>query len=274
MSQGNFMFPGRMAYIGRVAEEQRDTGLATRVDQLEPVRRAMEYLQLAADNPREDQRDELLSRAYQEARILQAGVTSIQYAIHEHANMIGTELKLDQPLPTLKPEFKPMATERSRPASGDIRTAPIDSNELTMGGFSSARPPGWGQQASPSTDVPQPDLNVKGIDAGMSGGPPRPDTGVNQMFNQVGVPTQFDQPPHGYAGQYKQTNNPPFTEPNETDDGTGPSLAQAGPEEGSGLTDLAMQAEKATAEPETRGPAETQQTDAQQPKRGRGGKSS
>jgi hypothetical protein len=172
MSQGNFMFPGRMAYIGRVAEEQRDTGLATRVDQLEPVRRAMEYLQLAADNPREDQRDELLSRAYQEARILQAGVTSIQYAIHEHANMIGTELKLDQPLPTLKPEFKPMATERSRPASGDIRTAPIDSNELTMGGFSSARPPGWGEQASPSTDVPQPDLNVKGIDAGMSGGPP------------------------------------------------------------------------------------------------------
>jgi hypothetical protein len=238
------------------------------------VRRAMEYLQLAAGNPQEDQRKELLSRAQQEARLLQAGVTAIQYAIEEHTDAVGTQPADDQPMPILNPQHRPMMAERSRPAKAEIRTAPIDSNELTMGGFSSARPPGWGQQASPSPGESQSDLNVKGIDAGMSGGPPRPDTGVNQMFNQVGVPTQFDQVPHGYAGQYKQTNNPPFTEPNETDDGTGPSLAQAGPEEGSGLTDLAMQAEKATAEPETRGPAETQQTDAQQPKRGRGGKSS
>lgn len=258
MSQGNFMFPGRMAYIGRVADEQQDTSLATRVDQIEPVRRAMEYLQLAAGNPNEDQRNDLLSRADREARLLEAGVTAIQYAIDEHVSALGTQPQ--RPLPTLKPVPRPMMAERSRPATAEIRTAPIDSNELTMGGFSSARPPGWGQQASPSTDVPQPDLSVKGVDVRMSGGPPRPDTGVNQMFNQVGVPTQFDQPPQGYMGQYKQTSNPPYTEPNESDDGTGPTLAQAGPEEGSGLTDVAMQGEESTAEPETRGPAEAQQT--------------
>lgn len=57
-------------------------------------------------------------------------------------------------------------------------------------------------------------IRATGAKLGMSGGPPRPDPGVNQDINQQDVPTNYDEPDQ--VADPFQTKNPPWTEPNET----------------------------------------------------------
>jgi hypothetical protein len=54
----------------------------------------------------------------------------------------------------------------------------------------------------------------QGVKEGMSGGPPRPDPGVNQSVNQQDVPTMYQKPTQ--TQDPFQGKNPPYTEPNET----------------------------------------------------------
>ncbi len=80
-----------------------------------------------------------------------------------------------------------------------------------------------------------------GADVGLSGGPPRPDTGVNQDFNQRDAPTQFDKPDQSIDPF--QQKNPPYTEPNETGYGTQGVKRPQGPMTGSGLHPAAIAAQ-------------------------------
>jgi hypothetical protein len=73
----------------------------------------------------------------------------------------------------------------------------------------------------------------------MSGGPPRPNTGKNQDFNQRDVPTQFDKPTQ--AQDPFQEGNPPYIDPNQTDHGQSINRRQ-GPGTGTGLTEGAIKA--------------------------------
>jgi hypothetical protein len=82
-------------------------------------------------------------------------------------------------------------------------------------------------------------IRATGIDVGMSGGPPRPNTGKNQDFNQRDVPTQFDKPTQ--AQDPFQEGNPPYIDPNQTDHGQS-ILRRQGPGTGTGLTEGAIKA--------------------------------
>lgn len=83
-------------------------------------------------------------------------------------------------------------------------------------------------------------LRAVGADVGMTGGPPRPNTGVNQDINQVDVPTQYDEP--NQVTDPFQRLNPPYIDPNQTDYGQAIKRPQ-GPLTGTGLTETAMKAE-------------------------------
>jgi hypothetical protein len=273
MPPQGYTFPGGLNFVGRVADEQLDPGLAPEVGRLGPVARAMGYLQNATADVADDTRNELLKRAYREIHTLRAGITAIQYTIDEVvANLGGEHPGGGQPVAgALKPVPRPRG-ETGRPTEGNINTAPIDTNEL--GGYQSARPPGWGNPPVEESDA---ELVRKGVDEGMSGGPPRPDTGVNQSFNQVNMPTQSSTPIMGAAGQYKQDANPPHVEPNESDLGVGPQLMQEGIDEGSGLTSDAMAAEAGAVAPSPEESQAAKQAEeraaGQSPqRRGRGGR--
>jgi hypothetical protein len=82
-------------------------------------------------------------------------------------------------------------------------------------------------------------LRATGIDVGMSGGPPRPNTGKNQDFGQRDVPTQFDKPTQDQDPF--QEGNPPYIDPNQTDHGQSINRRQ-GPGTGTGLTEGAIKA--------------------------------
>jgi hypothetical protein len=83
-------------------------------------------------------------------------------------------------------------------------------------------------------------LRATGVDLGMSGGPPRPNTGRNQDINQRDVPTQFDKAPQDKDPM--QTDNPPYIDPNQTDYGQSYNRPQ-GPGQGTGLTEGAIRAQ-------------------------------
>jgi hypothetical protein len=84
-------------------------------------------------------------------------------------------------------------------------------------------------------------VRAVGAKVGMSGGPPRPDPGVNQDIGQQDVPTMFDKP--SQALDPYQVANPPYTEPNETGAGNlGPKRPQTS-WQGSGLHAGAMAAQ-------------------------------
>lgn len=76
-------------------------------------------------------------------------------------------------------------------------------------------------------------LRATGADVGMTGNPPRPNTGINQDFGQADVPTQFDKPPQ--SDDPYQTANPPYRDQTHTDHGQAVNRPQ-GPVQGTGLT--------------------------------------
>lgn len=83
-------------------------------------------------------------------------------------------------------------------------------------------------------------VRATGADVGMTGGPPRPNTGVNQDINQRDVPTQFDEPTQVHDPF--QRLNPPYIDPNETDHGQSIKRPQSATQ-GTGLTETAMRAQ-------------------------------
>jgi hypothetical protein len=276
-----YSFPGVAHFVGRVADRQGDAALAGQVTRLSPVRECMDLLANVGSAPEGEARDDLLRRAASRADVLRAGLTAIQDALREvveHTPGVSDPTGgqgIQGALPTRQ-------RDQFRPRIGDIRSAPIDPYELGVSGTAPDRPrppaappapppPSPAQMAARAADEEARRVAREGIDEGMSGGPPRPDTGVNQTFNQVNVPTVYDQPIQS-AETYKQDDNPPYHEPNESDDGTGPELAQVGPDQGSGLTHgaaLAGMRQTPTREhfgmqplaPTEAGPAETEAAD-------------
>jgi hypothetical protein len=244
MSQ-EYTFPGGFTFISRLAETHGDVALVGPVSRLNPVRECMDFLARVGDAPPGEARDDLLRRAASRADVLRAGLAVIQDAVREViTNVPGlTDPTGGQGIQGALPTKQ---RDQFRPRIGDIRSAPIDPYELGVSGTAPDRPrppaappapppPSPAQMAARAADDEAQRIAREGTDEGMSGGPPRPDTGVNQTFNQTNVPTIYDQPVQS-AATYKQDDNPPYHEPNESDDGTGPELAQVGPDQGSGLT--------------------------------------
>jgi hypothetical protein len=93
----------------------------------------------------------------------------------------------------------------------------------------------------------------QGVKEGMSGGPPRPDPGVNQSVNQQDVPTMYQKPTQ--TQDPFQGKNPPYAEPNETGAGNQGVKRPQTPQRGSGLHPGAIAAQ-ARVPIEQTGPAD------------------
>lgn len=93
----------------------------------------------------------------------------------------------------------------------------------------------------------------QGVKEGLSGGPPRPDPGVNQSVNQQDVPTMYAKPTQ--TQDPFQGKNPPYTEPNETGAGNQGVKRPQTPVRGSGLHPGAIAAQ-ARVPIEQTGPAD------------------
>lgn len=231
-------FPGGFTFINQVAREQDDAGLVGRVSQLTAVREAMIFVQNAATAPDARTRNDLLKRAYEGARTLRAGLSVLSEMIkYMQANYPDvTDPTGGQGVAGVLP-----------PVAGAAQGGPV----------MTANP---AEDASREHDENSELARRVGTDQGMSGGPPRPDTGVDQSHNQVNIPTISEQPLHG-PDTYKQDDNPPHGEPNETDEGVGPQFTQAGPDRGSGVTQASYAADRGEA---------SSPGDAQSPPKGQG----
>lgn len=235
MPKQNYVYPGGGTFINKVASDHQDGSMIGTLSRLAPVQTALGLIGNVTTAPDVDTRNDLLRRASEQVKYLQAGITVIQHALDEVAGSFeGTQHPAPSGIPGALQRPKPAST---RPTIGDIRSAPIDPGELGITG--TAKPPGWdaAQQRAQAATREAERIARDGIDEGMSGDPPRPDTGVNQTMNQMNVPSQYEAPIQ--QSDYKQQGNPPRTEPNETDDGTGDQIRH-GPTEGSGLTQAAM----------------------------------
>lgn len=193
------VFPGAQLFVRQVADEQRDGALGGRMMQIPSVRQALNWINLAAD-PRTDEnsRKDLLARIDGEINTLQAGITAIKRAVdYLHEN--GMEHA-----PVNHPGFAvalPPRPQTTRPAQGGypgIQSAPIDPGMLGLSGSDSER-----RRRQAMTEHYQ----RVGVDEGMSGGPGRPDTGVNQSANQRNVPTAGEAPIMSET-TYEQMSNP------------------------------------------------------------------
>lgn len=91
----------------------------------------------------------------------------------------------------------------------------------------------WERSAAGQEAMRRNRLRASGADVGMTGSPPRPNTGINQDINQRDVPTQFDKPPR--SEDPFQSRNPPYTDSRQQDHGQQVKQPQ-GPFEGGGLT--------------------------------------
>src|SRR5205085_28750 len=116
------------------------------INRIPAVNEALGFVANASAARDPEAREELLRRAAESTRTLQAGIAAIQEAIRDVVrNVEGTN---DPTGPegiygALKPP--PERPQSSRPTIGNIQSAPIDASEL--GATSSARPPGWVDQA-------------------------------------------------------------------------------------------------------------------------------
>jgi hypothetical protein len=245
MADPNYRFPGGYHFIREIGRLHGDPNLPGLVHRLGPVQTAMAAIQNAVTARTPEARNQQLERAAEQAKGLQAGIAAIEDALRHVSENIE---ELNDPtggrglMGALPRPERPLYTS-SRPAYPGINSTPIDADEL--GSTGTARPPGWVESARRGTpaDDNREHVRLMGADEGMSGGPPRPDTGVNQSMNQVNIPTRYEAPVMG-AETWKQDRNPPLGEPNETDEGVGLQLAQAGPEQGSGLTQAAVTADR------------------------------
>jgi hypothetical protein len=246
MPDPGYRFPGAYSFIAQLAQIHGDANMSGVVARLQPVTIAMSHIENAATAQTPEARNELLRRAADQAKSLQAGIACIYDAI-KHVTENYEEL--DDPtegqgLMGALPRPEHARGIGPRPNYPGIVTAPIDAAEL--GATGTARPPGYGAPARATASIMGTEaerIQREGTDEGMSGGPPRPSTGVNQSVNQVNIPTRYEAPVMG-AETWKQDRNPPLGEPNETDEGVGPQLAQAGPDQGSGLTQAAFAADR------------------------------
>jgi hypothetical protein len=222
------IFPGAGVFIRQVADEQQDSVLGTRIAQLAPVERALNWISLAA-NPRTDEQSkkELLKRVEDEIKVLQGGLTAIQHAL----DYLQTEHDMSYAPtdhPALQVALQPRP-EPTRPAAAGypgIQSAPIDPGTLGVG-------PSQADQRSEERMRRNIEMQERyrriGVDESMSGSPSRPDPGINQSLNQQNVPTGPETAAETArsAQTWKQMNNPPY-EPTNSDDGTGAILAREG----------------------------------------------
>jgi hypothetical protein len=222
------IFPGAGVFIRQVADEQHDSVMGTKIAQLAPVERALNWISLAA-NPKTDEqsKNELLKRVTDEITVLQGGLTAIQHAL----DYLQTEHDMSYAPtdhPGLQAALQPR-TEPTRPAAAGypgIQSAPIDPGTLGVG-------PSQADQRSEERMKRNIDMQERyrriGVDESMSGSPSRPDPGINQSLNQQNVPTGPETAAETArsAQTWKQMNNPPY-EPTNSDDGTGAILAREG----------------------------------------------
>jgi hypothetical protein len=219
-------FPGAYTFIRQVADEQQDSVLGTRIAQLAPVNRALNWIGLIA-SPKSDERSrqDLMKRIESEIRDLQGGITAIQRGLAYLEEHHDTGSYTPAGHPGLRAALAPRV-QATRPAQSGypgIVSAPIDPGML------GATP--TAERRTQQNIEMQERYRKIGIDEGMSGGPPRPDTGINQSLNQQNIPTgpEVSGETAMSAATYKQNNNPPY-EPSNSDDGAGAMLAS---EEGS-----------------------------------------
>lgn len=225
-------FPGSFTFIRQVGEEQQNPNLAAEIARLAPVERALMWIGIAAD-PRTDEQSkkDLITRAENEIVILQGGLTAIQRGLDYMDKHHDTGAYSPTGHPglgaALTPKPQTMTTRPAQAGYTGINSAPIDPGDL--GYASPSRDQQRRQQMQDQEKERQRQMQEHyarvGVDEGMSGGPPRPDSGVNQSVNQQGVPTAPDTPEQVMgASTWKQENNPPY-EPSNTDDGMGHLLA-------------------------------------------------
>lgn len=235
MPNGDYVYPGAGRFIVDLGRKFGDASIVGQISRLPLVQDALQYIAGAARAPDAETRNGLLRRAARAAVPLLAAVDGIESAIEEMVNnMEGTVDPTDgKGIASLLQEAPPEAKEPMRTTLDANPPPPVARRAPVWG-----TPPGHAGPADPVTAEIERQAR-EGIDEGMSGGPARPDTGVNQRFNQVSVPSQYDQP--NALEDVKQSRNPPRTEPNESDDGMGHELIHS-QFEGSGMTQESMRA--------------------------------
>lgn len=223
------IFPGAGVFIRQVADEQHDSVLGTRIAQLAPVERALNWISLAA-NPRTDEQSkkELVKRVTDEITVLQGGLTAIQHGLDYLEENHDTGAYSPTGHPGLQAALKPK-TEPTRPAAAGypgIQSAPINPGALGVG---SSQADQKSEERMRRNIEMQERYRRIGVDESMSGSPARPDPGINQSLNQQNVPTGPETAAETArsAQTWKQMNNPPY-EPTNSDDGTGAILAREG----------------------------------------------
>jgi hypothetical protein len=231
MPNGGYVFPGAGRFVNGLSGKFNDASLIGAVNRIPAVQEAMQHINNAARTEDAESRNDLLRRAANCMRPVAAALAAVEDAIGEMvANMEGTvdptegrgvASMLQVPMQAAQAPRTAIEGEPPPPPSGPVWGVP----------------PGHAGPEDPAAAEAERQRR-EGIDVGMSGGPLRPDSGVNQDINQATVPTQYEQPLAMH--DVKQSRNPPRTEPNESDDGMGHELAQ-GTMEGSGLHPLAMQ---------------------------------
>jgi hypothetical protein len=244
MSNGGYVFPGAGKFVNGLSRKFNDAGLVGAVNRIPAVMEAMQHINNAARMEDVESRNRLLARAVACMRPVVAALVSVQDAIDEMvANMEGTiDPTNDEGIAAMLkvPMQAPEAPRTTDPGE------PIARPSVPTWGV----PPGHAGPDDPEAAEAE-RQRLEGVDEGMSGGPLRPDTGVNQRYNQATVPAQYEQPLA--PDDIKQALNPPRTEPNESDDGMGHELAH-GPTEGSGLHPLAMEGGVMAATPPATSP--------------------
>jgi hypothetical protein len=221
-------FPGSYTFIRQVGDEQQNPTLAADIARLPPVERALSWIALAAD-PRTDEpsKQDLIGRVSAEINVLQGGLTAIKSAMEYMSKYHGAAAP-DHPGFGAAPAPRPRAMMTTRPAQAGypgINSAPIDPGDLGYAGPSREQQRRQQMNEQDRQRQMQEHYARVGVDEGMSGGPPRPDSGVNQSVNQQGVPIAPGTPEQVMGeSTWKQENNPPF-EPSNTDDGMGHLLA-------------------------------------------------
>jgi hypothetical protein len=222
-------FPGAYTFIRKVADEQGDGVMGTKIAQLAPVERALNWIGLAASPKTDEQsRRDLLKRVEDELTVLQGGIAAIRHGLNYLEENHDTGAYSPTGHPALQAALQPR-TEPTRPEAAGypgIQSAPIDPGTLGAGSSQADRK---------SEDRMRRNIEMQeryrriGVDEGMSGSPSRPDTGINQSLNQQNVPTGPESAAETArsAQTWKQMNNPPY-EPTNSDDGTGAILARGG----------------------------------------------
>jgi hypothetical protein len=221
-------FPGAGVFIRQVADEQGDSVMGTRIAQLAPVERALNWISLAANSKTDEQsKKELLKRVTDEIAVLVGGLTAIQRGL----DYLKTEHDMSfapTDHPALQAALKPRPAP-TRPESAGypgIQSAPIDPGTL---GVSPSKADQRAEERMNRNIEIQERYRRIGVDESMSGSPSRPDPGINQSLNQQNVPTgpETSAETARSAETWKQMNNPPY-EPTNSDDGTGAILAREG----------------------------------------------